>query len=140
MDSASQVTFDVAACRAHLQARQRQQFQVREQRRQAALHAVRAAARSVLPHFPRVQRAYLFGSALRPGAMCATSDVDVAVEGELNAEDYFALWRELERVAAGWLIDVVELNRNVHFAARVREQGELIYERSDSNLEGGYHG
>jgi len=84
MGSASQVTFDVTACRAYLQARQEQQFQTRERRRQAALQAVRAAARSVLPHFPRVQRAYLFGSVLRPAAMRATSDVDVAVEGELT--------------------------------------------------------
>lgn len=91
MSGDSGVTFDVAACRAHLRARQEQEYQVREARRQAALQAVRAAACAVLPRFPHVRRAYLFGSVLRPGGMRSTSDVDVAVEGELGAEEYFAL-------------------------------------------------
>jgi predicted nucleotidyltransferase len=138
------VTFDVATCRAYLRARQEQQVQVREQRRQAALQAVRAAARSVLPRFPGVRRAYLFGSVLRPGAMRSASYVDLAVEGNLNAEDYFALWRELERATGGWPVDLVELDRELRFAAHVRERGELVYactersrsERSDSDVEG----
>ena len=99
--------FDVAACRAHLRTRQEQEYRVRETRRQAALQSVCVAARSVLPRFPRVRRAYLFGSVLRPGSMRSTSDVDVAIEGGLTAEEYFALWRELESAATGWLIDLV---------------------------------
>ena len=135
MGSNPWVEFDVSACRAYLQARQEQRHQAREQRRRAALRAVRTAACSILPRFPGIRRAYLFGSVLRPGAMRASSDVDVAIEGELSAESYFALWRELERAAAGWLIDLVELDRNPRLAARVRETGELIYERSDSDAE-----
>jgi predicted nucleotidyltransferase len=123
----SKRTFDVAACRAHLQARQEQEYQAREQRRLAALKALRRAAQSVLPHFPCVRRAYLFGSVLRSGAWRSTSDIDLAIEGTLSAEAYFALWRELERAAAGWPIDLVELDRDLHFADRVRERGELIY-------------
>ncbi|MDY7040303.1 MAG: nucleotidyltransferase domain-containing protein [Chloroflexota bacterium] len=138
MASDHHITFDVAACRTHLQARQEQQHQAREQRRRAALREVHAAACSILPRFPGVRRAYLFGSVLRPGAMRASSDVDVAIEGKLSAESYFALWRELERAATGWQIDLVELDRNPRFAARVHETGELIYERSDSDAESGH--
>lgn len=127
--------FDVSACRAALRARQAQQYAEREKRREAALAAVRAAADHVFSHFPTVRRAYLFGSILRPGALRRTSDVDIAVEGELDAETYFAVWRELERSAEGWDIEMVELDPGVRFAARVREQGEMIYERADSDAE-----
>jgi len=134
------MTFDLAVCRAHLRARQERQHQVREQERAAALKALRAAARSVLPHFPDVRRAYLFGSVLRSGAWHSTSDIDLAIEGRLNAEAYFALWRELERAAAGWLIDLVPLDQDLPFAARVRECGELIYGHSDSDVESRHSG
>jgi predicted nucleotidyltransferase len=140
MDSTGEAGFDVAACRAHLEARQRRQFQAREDRRLTALRALRGAARAVLPRFPRVRRAYLFGSVLRPGALRSTSDVDVAFEGELNAEEYFALWRALERAAPDWVIDLVDLSRDVRFADLIREHGELIYGRPDSNVEGEHSG
>lgn len=131
MSSNGEMAFDVTACRAHLRARQERQLRAREQRRQAALRALRIAACSILPRFPIVRRAYLFGSVLRPGALRSTSDIDVAIEGRLDAQEYFALWRELERAAPDWLIDLVELDRDLRFAALVRERGELIYGRPD---------
>ena len=140
MSDSGEKTLDVAACRAHLRARQRRQYEAREQRRQAALKALRSAAPSVLPRFPGVRQAYLFGSVLRPGALRGTSDIDVAIEGALNAKEYFALWRELERAVAGWTIDLVELERDLHFAARVRERGELIYGHPGSDPESGHSG
>ncbi len=140
MSSRGEITFDVTACRAHLRARQEREHQAREQRRQAAIEALRTAAHSVLPRFPGVRRAFLFGSVLRPGGLRSTSDVDVAIEGKLKAQEYFALWRELERAAPDWLIDLVELGRDLRFAALVRERGELIYGHPDSNAESGHQG
>jgi predicted nucleotidyltransferase len=133
-------TIDIAACRAHLRARQEREHQRREERRQAALKALRAAAHAVLPRFPGVRRAYLFGSVVRPGALRSASDIDVAVEGELNAQEYFALWREFERAAPGWPIELVELERDLPFADLVRERGELIYGHPDSDTKGGHQG
>jgi predicted nucleotidyltransferase len=133
-----EATVDVAACRMHLRARQERRRREREQRRQAALKALRAAAHSVLPRFPGVRRAYLFGSVLRPGALRSTSDIDIAIEGGLDAEEYFALWQDLEQAAPGWLIDLVDLDRDLRFAALVRERGELIYGCPDSDAEGGH--
>jgi predicted nucleotidyltransferase len=132
------MAFDVAACRARLRAQQEHQYQAREQKRQAVLQALCAAARSIFPHFSRIQRAYLFGTVLRPGALRSASDIDIAVEGRLTAEDYFALWRALERAVGYWPIDLVELDRHMHFTDRVREQGMLIYEHSHSDAEGRY--
>ena len=98
----------------------------------------RCAVRALLPRFPGVQRAYLFGSVLHPGGWRATSDVDIAIEGKLDAREYLALWRELERAAPDWLIDLVELGQDLRFAERVRERGELIYGDSDSDVESGH--
>jgi predicted nucleotidyltransferase len=123
---------DVAACRAHLQARQAQHRRRQEQRQQAVIRAVHTAISTVVPRFPNVQRAYLFGSILHASALHATSDVDIAVEGPLDAQAYFTLWRELERALDDTPIDLdlVTLDRDLHFANRVREQGALIYERT----------
>jgi predicted nucleotidyltransferase len=63
------------------------------------------------------------------------SDVDVAIEGDLSAEAYFALWRELERAIPGRPVEIVELRQGLHFAERVRQTGELIYERPDTDPE-----
>jgi predicted nucleotidyltransferase len=93
---------DVRAARAYLEAREQQQLHEREARRERAAQAARAAVRAVMPYFPSVAKAYLFGSVTRPGAMRRDSDIDIAIEGHLTAEEYFALWRDLERAMPGW--------------------------------------
>jgi len=84
--------FDIAASRAYLQAREQTQFEERERRRGAALQAVGGAIHAVAPQFPDLQRVYLFGSVVRSGSFGAMSDVDIAVEPRLNAEDYFGTY------------------------------------------------
>ncbi len=110
-----------------------QRRQCQERRQQAVIQAVYAATRAVLPRFPNVQRAYLFGSILHANALHATSDVDIAVEGPFDAQEYFTLWRELERALddTSLDLDLVTLDGDLHFANCVREQGELIYERTN---------
>jgi predicted nucleotidyltransferase len=129
------VTFDIAACHERLRARQTYQYQTREQQRLAVLQGLRDAAQAVFSRFPHIQRADLFGSVLRPGALRVTSDIDIAVEGRLTAEDYFALWRAWEGVVGYRSIDLLELGRDIHFADRIRDQGLLIYEHADSEAE-----
>ena len=129
---------DVTTARAHLQARQSQSNRAREFARQRALEMVHGAARSVLPAFPQVHRALVFGSITRAGAMRRDSDIDIAIEGPLSAEEYFALWRELERAISGFEVEIVELDKDLRFAERVRETGEVIYEVQDSHRESGH--
>lgn len=130
------LSIDLAASRAHLESRQEREYRIREQRRQAALTDVRAAVQCVLPRFPAIRHAYLFGSVLRPGGMRASSDVDIALEGDLDAATYFGVWRALEEAASDWEIEVIELGPDLRFAASVRERGELVYERPDPDAEG----
>jgi predicted nucleotidyltransferase len=80
-------------------------------------------------------RIYLFGSVVRPGAFRLDSDVDAGVEGA-DAQDYFALWRDLEREAPEWTIDLREVSGNPPFAERVRATGIPLYERESSTSRG----
>ena len=120
---------DIETCRAHWQAREAE----REARRRAEIARVQALVREVaqriFPRFPTVRRAYLFGSALY--GLRADSDVDIAVEGDLSAQEYFDLWRELDWAIPERIVDLIELNRHPRLAARVRQEGLLIYERWD---------
>ncbi len=131
------MAIDVQVSRNWLLAREQESFRQRERRRQGARAALRTAVCAVAPRYPQVHRAFLFGSVTRPGGLNETSDLDVAVEGALGAEDFFALWRELERAVDSWPVDLVELDRrSVHFVQRVRETGELIYERKAPDSQG----
>lgn len=140
MNTDHPASFDLAACQAHLRARHERIFQEREQTRQTILSGLRRSVCLIVPRFPGIRRVYLFGSLLRPGAPRLDSDVDIAIEGTLCARDYFALWRCLEDASEGWPVDLVDLDSSLHFASRVRETGELIYGRSDSDAEGGHLG
>jgi predicted nucleotidyltransferase len=125
---------DIAACRASFAAREENRLAGREKRRQAALEAAVSALKAILPHYVKVRRAYLFGSVVRPGAFRLDSDVDVAVEG-MEAADYFALWRDLERAMPDWQVDLRDLVPGTHFAERVQRSGCLVYGSKDSGAE-----
>lgn len=99
-----------------------------EARREAALASMRRGLPLAAARVPAVRRLYLFGSVLIPGAFRSDSDIDVGVDGDLSADEFFALWREIDDAAPGWETDLVELDRaRVHFADRVRKEGELVY-------------
>jgi hypothetical protein len=89
--------------------------------------------RTVVHRFPGVERVYLVGPASGLSATSSASEVDIAIEGKLDTEDYVILVRALEEVVASWQIDLVELGRDLHVAARVRERGMMIYERANAD-------
>jgi predicted nucleotidyltransferase len=74
-----------------------------------------------------VKSVYLFGSILRSGAFRPDSDIHIAIEGG-SAEDYFALWRDLEEALPDWLIDIRDLPPDTRFTEQVRQRGEKIYD------------
>jgi predicted nucleotidyltransferase len=123
-----QFNVDLDACRRSFIARQESRQAERERRRQAALEAAADAITSVLPRYPTIRRAYLFGSVSRRGAFRVDSDVDIAVEG-VDATDFFTLWRDLEEAMPDWTVDLRDLVPGSDFARRVQERGRLIYER-----------
>ncbi len=133
--SVSDFGVDLAACREAFRARQQRMRAERENRRLIAIEAVRRAILECVPGYPSVQRMYLFGSVVRPAAFRRDSDVDVAVEG-IGSAEYFDLWRDIERAAPEWTIDLRDITRPSLFAERVRATGQLIYERNDAGSQG----
>jgi len=100
--------------------------------RQRALQAISKKTPAIMSGWQSVRCAYLFGSVTRPGAFHEASDVDIAVEG-MTAQEYFALWRALERALPDWAIDVRDITPASPFADLVRKTGVLIYERAGSS-------
>ncbi len=119
----------IAVYRRNFQARMQRQREAREIRRRQALAAVRKEAPSLMAEWPAVHRAYLFGSITREGAFHAASDIDIAIEGKIDAETYFALWHALERALPDWAIDLRDPFTLSRFTAIMERRGELIYER-----------
>jgi predicted nucleotidyltransferase len=52
---------------------------------------------ALIPAYPGIRRAYLFGSIVAPGRFGEHSDIDVAVESE-TVEQESQFWQALERV------------------------------------------
>jgi predicted nucleotidyltransferase len=109
----------------HVQRRRQENEKLRQQARQAVSQAITEVA----DRYPTVQRVYLFGSVIRPGAFQAGSDVDVGIEGATMAR-CFDIWRDLEQVVSEWSLDVRALDAQDPFSERIRQKGELIYERA----------
>jgi predicted nucleotidyltransferase len=102
---------------------------IRDPLRETSLWDVCETIRTVVSGFPTVQRVYLVGPVAGLGSTRSASEIDIAIEGHLGSEDYILLLQALEEVVASWQIDLVELARDLHVAARVRERGLMIYER-----------
>jgi len=134
MEQTRTFSVDIEACRAYLRAKEAKQEAKRRAEIAHIQAVVRDAARRIFPRFPTVRRAYLFGSALY--GLRRDSDVDIAVEGELSAEAYFSLWRELDRAIPERMVDLVELDRHPRLATHVYREGMLIYERENPATQG----
>lgn len=112
--------------------RQEAYRQKNETRQKKVLPVVKQAVRKVMPMYPTVQRVYLFGSLIRPGAFRTDSDIDLGIEG-VNMADCFDIWRDLEQIVTDWNFDVRPLEADDLFSERVRTKGVLIYECSTTN-------
>jgi predicted nucleotidyltransferase len=120
------MSINIRAARQAFQARLQKDLAEREASRERALKAVRAVAPQIIARYSTVKTAYLFGSILRSGAFRVDSDIDIAVKGA-SAEDYFALWHDLEDALPDWFIDLRDLPPDTFFTRWVYETGEKIY-------------
>ena len=103
-----------------------------EEAQEEAVTAVLSIVPSIAAGIPSVKRVYLFGSVIENGRFHKNSDIDIAVE-DTTAEAYFEFWRQVEIALPNWLIDVRDITDVSLFATRVRQTGQLIYERTDSS-------
>ncbi|ACX51652.1 DNA polymerase beta domain protein region [Ammonifex degensii KC4] len=119
---------DIVQVRRFLLEREKRRRQVREQACRQLIVQLKQILEEVLPSFP-VERAYLYGSVLT-GRWHPESDLDLAVEGRLSAEEFFRLWAELDRRLEPE-VDLRELEK-LPFREKVRREGMVVYERKGS--------
>ena len=124
----------IAAYRQHFKAQQAKKLDEREAKRVYALETVTAVLPTIISQFPAIQQLFLFGSVIHSGQFHAKSDIDIGVVGT-TAEDYFALWRELEAKLPEWLIDLRDVSDDSLFADTVKKTGLLIYERANKTTK-----
>ena len=76
----------------------------------------------------RPSRIYQWGSLLRPGAFRSFSDIDIAIEGIVDAERFFALLGDVEKLTH-FPLDIVQLEKiEPEYADDIRRNGKLVYE------------
>ncbi len=122
--------------RRHLdQARERIQTREKRQVRENAVLEQQAAADAhaiidmIVEKF-RPNRIYQWGSLLRPGGFKPYSDIDVAVEGVVDTERFFALLGQAQSLT-DFPVDIVQLEKIApEHADDIRKYGRLVYERS----------
>lgn len=77
----------------------------------------------------RPRRIFQWGSLLRPGAFKPYSDIDIAIEGLTDAEQFFALLGQAQ-ACARFPLDIVQLEKIApEHAEDIRRYGKLVYER-----------
>ena len=77
------------------------------------------------------RRIYQWGSLLDRSRFREYSDIDIAVEGVDDAEHFFKMYGDAERLT-DFPLDLLDLNRiEPEFAAGIRQRGVRVYERAD---------
>lgn len=125
----------IAKYRKTFYQREQTRHQANVERQQQTKQIVIQALNQVMQNYPMVKRVYLFGSMTRPENFRADSDIDLGVEDgtSVNMATCFNIWRDMERAVPGRAFDVRLLEKDDLFSVRVREKGDLIYERATTN-------
>jgi predicted nucleotidyltransferase len=111
------VPFDTRLLDEAVAKRQAQHEQERQQVLQQVLEWLQRSGQDY-----GIDRAYIFGSVIKPGRFHENSDVDVGVE-EIDPVKQIDAMADLS-MALMRDVDIVDL-RKCHFAHRIREQGQL---------------
>ena len=121
---------------AHLQkARQRLVDQARRDayRDDRLQQTAQADAKAIMDMIVRdfsPRRIYQWGSLVRPGAFKSYSDIDIAVEGVIDPERFFALLGQAQALTR-FPLDIVQIDKIApEYADDIRKNGRLAYERA----------
>lgn len=117
-------------------AKARHYLEERDKTRQKHLHGrflkaeedVQRIVRILVEQYP-VVRIYQWGSLLDESRFSEVSDIDIAIEGDVSAEDFFRLYGEAAEIT-NFHLDLVQLDKIDPLHARsIRKKGKVIYER-----------
>ena len=114
--------------RAFLNRRERERSgRIADLHRQATADAERIVA--FIRDTYRPTRILQWGSVLDPELFCEYSDIDIAVEGINDAERFFSLLSDAEKMTE-FPVDIVQLERiEPEFRELLMQKGRIVYER-----------
>jgi len=120
--------FDIDAARRRLRVTHRLDHSRYRQRHGQASHDASSIVKRII-EIAAPTRIYQWGSLLRPESFREYSDIDIALEGVLDAETFFRILAEAERLTK-FPLDIVQLEKiEPEFADDIRQRGTLVYER-----------
>ncbi len=97
--------------------------------RQAAADAQAIVALIIRQYHPR--RVFQWGSLLRPGDFKPYSDIDIAIEGVTDAERFFTLLGDAQKLTR-FPLDIVQLEKIApEYADDIRRHGKMVYAKED---------
>ena len=121
--------FDYGAARQFLRTKEVTRREDLRRRLQAARHDFDRIVEMIVGKY-RPARIYQWGSLLNPRSFSELSDLDIAVEGIISAEDFLALYGEACALTR-FELDLVQIEKaHPAYASSIRERGRLIYERA----------
>ncbi len=120
-------SFDCKTARETLERRDKKE----EERNARLLEKARSDFNTILQEAVKYNpiRIYQWGSLLDVDSFNAASDIDIAVEGIENTEDFFRLHREVEALT-DFTVDLVQIEKiEPEFKNIIRKKGRLVYEK-----------
>ena len=116
------MSVDVGQCREFLRNRAKRRQAALEERFAKAWRDFEAIAALAIEKY-RPRRVYQWGSLLERARFWEHSDIDLAVEGVTEAERFFALYGEADRLTS-FALDLVQMERvEPEYAELIRQNG-----------------
>lgn len=122
--------FNISKARKNLSERLRKKENVLQKRFEQAQKDFHSACTMITEKY-RPRRIYQWGSLLNWKHFSEISDIDIGIEGNFNAETFFAMLKDIESITQ-FPVDLVDLNKiNPLNAQTIRTKGKLIYDAKD---------
>ena len=121
-------TIDITKARHYLEQLNESRQKHLHERFLKAREAAQRIVRMLAERYP-VTRIYQWGSLLEESHFSEISDIDIAIEGDVSAEDFFRLYGEAMEMT-NFHLDLVQLDKiDPLHAKSIRKKGRIVYER-----------
>lgn len=120
--------FDIQKAREFVRAKQKRRIQKKHKHFEKAWQDFEIIVSMLIKKY-NPKRIYQWGSLLNESHFSEISDIDIAVEGVKDAEEYFAILGDAMKLT-DFPLDLVEIEKidPIH-SESIRKQGRLVYER-----------
>ncbi len=124
------MTFSIEKARSFLKQKQQARQDHLSQLHARAVADCSAIVRMIVQRYNPI-RIYQWGSLLRPELFREYSDIDLAVEGVREPEQFFRMFGDAERMT-GFPLDLLDIEKiEPEFAEIIKMKGIVVYEREN---------